>query len=369
VKIVEFPHDLAVNGSAHKAGARYVTSDSVAMCLGKFGVRVIADARPWLRHWKGEPLEGKTLLIHAAMGVGDEFIAARLAKVAKEILKAASVRLHIFEYHHSFWAHDAAGLPFILGTELVPFDEWKLADFHVTHEGWWESFSAAMPDQPDVWDCIGQACGISIAPHLRKPYIPTVKDEDYKAMIEAYWKHDRLAVWVLGASSRIRSYHPHQTVKAIKELVAKDYRVLAIGYPEQVTEYGVKGIVGVSILSDGVPQMLAAIKLAADHPRAVLVTPDSAAGHAAACYPRLPVISLWSSFDPAKRITGYTNHVPIFQQIRCSPCFAHEYYRDGEQSKTGCPLTSCNGFCHGLEAIKPDLIVEQVIKASEGRKV
>jgi hypothetical protein len=368
MKIVEFNGDITVNGTQHRAGARYVTNDSVAMCLQRVGARIVSDARPWLKQWRGESLDGCTLLIHASMGIGDELLAARLAKIAKDDYRAKAVKLAIFEAHHSLWAHDVGKIPFDLMTELVPLDDWNAASFHVMHEGWWESYSGAFPEQPDVWQTMELACDIAIEEQDRFPVIPSERDEDYTPLAELYGKADKLAVWILGASSHIRSYHPHQTAKAIKDLVGRDYKVLAVGHPEQVAEYGVKGMVGVSVLSAGVAQMFAAIKLATDHPRGVLVTPDSAAGHVAACYPRLPVVSLWSSFDPAKRIASYRNHIPITQRIKCSPCFAHEYIREGEKKNSGCPLTACNGYCHGLEAIKPELIVEQVVKASEGRK-
>jgi hypothetical protein len=341
-----------------------MVSDGNACVLSGVGFRVIADGRPWVRHWYGEPLAGKHLLLHCAMGIGDEFIAARLAAIIKRVHGAGKVTFACFSTHHDFWPAPAE-LPFALIGEIVPFADWCAADFHVAHEGWWESFKA--PDQPDVWATMERACGISIAPTDRVPLVPIVPDSVVTRTAEtldAWLKGRPLVLWALAASSRIRSYAPFETFQAMRKLVAKTgCGIVAIAHPQQVEEYGVESGEDVTVYSAGVPGMIALIKLAAGRqPGAVLVSPESAAVHVAACYPALPVVSLWSSFDPAKRIAAYHNNTPIYQRVRCSPCYAHEYYSDGRRSLTGCPLSGCNGYCHGLQAIAPDVIVREVAK-------
>jgi hypothetical protein len=93
-----------------------------------------------------------------------------------------------------------------------------------------------------------------------------------------------------------------------------------------------------------------------------IVCPDSVLGHIAAAYPEIPVISLWSSFSPADRIASYTNHKPIYNAIKCSPCRAHEQTGNPKDYR-GCPHTSCNDYCAGLRTIAPDLIVSAVATA------
>ena len=366
MKIIESINKVCLNGIDYPAKARYVVNDSTALILMASGFNVIADASPWVRRWHGQSLAHKTLLIHAAMGIGDTFLSARLAAVCRGRLGAASVQLAIFSSHHAFWPR--AGLPFDLLAETVPFETWQAADFHVTHEGWWESFRA--PDQLGTWATIEQACGMRFNDGERVPYIPPVDAAERTKIVGSLlpWLGERpLVLWVLCASSRIRSYHPWQTHQAMQRLVkATGCGIVAIGYPAQVDEYGIESGEDVQVFSGGVPGMLALIAIAAEHPHACLVTPDSAAGHVAACYPALPVVSLWSSFDPSKRVAGYKNHRTLFQKVKCSPCFAHEYFHQGGRTLTGCPNSTCNGYCHGLEAINPALVAGEVEKLLAG---
>ena len=370
MKIVEARAKVKLNGQDIAQGARYMVSDGNACVLTGVGFAAIADGRPWLRQWRGESCAGKHVLIHCAMGIGDEFVVARLAEIVKRQYGAAKVTFACFSSHHDFWP-DAAALPFTLHGELVTFADWCAADLHVVHEGWWESFKAA--DQPDLWATMEQACGITIAPESRLPFAPAVPDEvatKTAETLDAWLKGRPLVLWVLAASSRIRSYAPFETFQAMRKLVAKTgCGIVAIAHPQQIEEYGVESGDDVTVYSAGIPGMMALIKLAAKRqPGAVMVTPDSSAGHIAACYPALPVVSLWCSFDPAKRVASYRNHFPIYQRVRCSPCFAHEYFADGGRSRTGCPLTACNGYCHGLQAIAPDVIVESVARLMGGGK-
>lgn len=367
MKIIEARANLNMNGAEIKAGSRYMVSDGVACVIASAAVQVIADGRSWLRSWRGERLDGKSVIFHCAMGIGDEFQGARLASIIKRDYGADSVTLACFQSHHDFWK-GSQGLPFSLSSELVKLEDWQKADAHVVHEGWWESFKHH--DQPDCWETMERACGIKIAAADRFPLLPDVPQEMLDAtrkMVEEWLQGRKLVLWVLGASSRIRSYAPFETHQAITKLTAKGYGVVAIGYPEQVKEYDIDSTEGVQIYSAGVPGLLSLVKAAATRDGgAVMVTPDSLAGHIASGYPSLPVVSLWSSFDPSKRVAGYANHNPIYRKARCSPCFAHEYLTDGRRTQTGCPLSSCNGYCHGLQSIGPDEIVDAIAKLQKG---
>jgi hypothetical protein len=346
-----------------KAGARYVASDNVAGMLAANSavVRLVADAASFTRPWRGEHLGGKTILIYRALGIGDEFIAARLCDLARRRADALRVLFACFEAHHAFWAH--AQKPFELLPSVVPWDVWSAADFHVAGERWWEQ--VATSDQPDCFGLMAAYCGIRIAPEDAKPFIP----QPPESVIEATAKtvagrlDDRpMVLWGVAASSRVRSYPPEQTRKAI-ELVLKatNAAVILIGHPTQIAEYEFPESDRVSIYSAGIPGLIALTAVAARNKGCVL-TPDSALGHIAAAWPNLPVVSLWSSFDPDKRVANYPNHRPLYNRIRCSPCWAHEQSGDPRLYK-GCPLTACNDYCAGLRSIPPSQVADAIIKA------
>jgi hypothetical protein len=395
MKILSSLVDVRVGGIELRRGARYVAGDSVAGHLHMAAqgcVRIVADATVYTRPWRGEDLAGKRLLIYRPLGIGDEFLAARLAWIAKHNHNAHQVGLAIYENHHPFWTH-TPDLPFRLFGAVIPWADWQAADYHVVGEHWWESISTA--DQPGVYDIFSSVCNIQIPESDRIPYIPAVPPEVLAKTAQTMnpWLADRpLVLWQLAATSRIRSYPPDQTDHAMADILARTTaNIVAIGHPSQVETYEIQQSDRLTVYSGGIPGLLALIAFAASRNQApgtthqapgtthqapgtthqapgtthqapdtsCLVCPDSVAGHIAATHPALPVISLWSSFHPSRRVASYPNHRPIFNEIKCSPCWSHEHSGDPAHYQ-GCPLTACNDYCAGLRAIPPKQISDAV---------
>jgi ADP-heptose:LPS heptosyltransferase len=369
LKILNATCDANVCGTAFARGSRHVCSDYIAgaFCSAAPGLlHTVADATFITRPWRGEPLAGKRLLIYRPLGIGDEFLTARLAYVAGERYHAAQVGLAIFAPHHEYWQH-TPGLPFRLFSPIVPFADWQSADFHVAGEHWWEEIATA--DQPDVWAIMEAATNTQIPPEMRRPYIPAVSSEMLaKAadMLASVGPDAPIVLWQVAATSRIRSYPPHETLAAISLIRQQtNAHVIAIGHPAQFADYLLADRPGCSVYSAGIPGVLALVAAAAARGRACVVCPDSVIGHVAAAHPSLPVVSLWSSFHPRTRVATYPNHRPIYNAIRCSPCWSHE--RSGDPAKyQGCPHTLCNDYCAGLRSIPPAQIAAAVVAAFEG---
>jgi hypothetical protein len=413
MKILVAPTDLRIGSHALLKGMRYVASDNVAGSLAGAApgiIRLVADATAYTRPWRGEDLAGKTLLIYRSLGLGDEFLAARLCEVARRRYNAASVKFACFEAHHSLWTH--AKPPFELLPSVVPWDVWSAADYHVIGERWWESL--ATTDQPDCFGIMSAVCGISLPEEDRLPLIPQPPAEVLAKTAEHLGKRlaDRpLVLWQLAATSKIRSYPPDQTRKAMALVLERtNAAIIAVGHPTQVADYEIEETDRVAIYSAGIPGLIALTGVVSSQksvvrsqkfppsdscllnpgscpppsdscllnpgscpppsdscllnpescsPHSCVVCPDSVLGHIAAVYPSLPVVSLWSSFDPARRVASYRNHRPIYNRIRCSPCWSHEQHGDPREYK-GCPLTSCGDHCAGLRTISPVQIAEAV---------
>jgi hypothetical protein len=370
MKIIQSPSEVQVGNMRFLADTRYVVSDMVAgsICSAVHGLmRIVADAHIYSRPWRGEALTGKSIIIYRALGIGDEFLAARLAWIAKKRHGADKVTFACFEPHHHFWAGQS-DLPFALTGAAVPFSDWQAADYHVAGERWWEALGTA--DQPDTWDCMAAACGIAIAPEDRRPLIPVSNGEPLQKTRElvAPWIKDRpLVLWQLCATSRIRSYPPEETRKAMTAVLDQTpASIIATGHPVHMAHYGVAESDRVAHYSGGVPGLMALVQIASEQARSCVVCPDSVVGHIAAAWPSLPVVSLWSSFDPRTRVACYPNHRPIYNKIKCSPCWAHEYNGNPEQYQ-GCPHTACNDYCAGLRTIAPTRIAEEVAKIVGGK--
>lgn len=345
-----------------KRGARYVCNDTLAHVVAQTSgamISVCADATAYTRPWRGEELSGKTLIVYRPLGVGDEFLTARLCAVARERFHADKVQFAIWENHQAFWAHNVT--PFEFLPTLIPWETWQAAHYHVCGERWWESL--ALADQPDVWDIMGSVCGIQFAPEERAPLVPVPPSDVLQKTLEAFapWSQGRpILLWQLAASSKIRSYPIDLTHKAIARLVRETQAaIICIGHPSQVSAYDIAESARVAVYSGGIPGLISLVGVAAGSPRGVVVCPDSVLGHIVANYHNITAISLWAAFDPSRRIATYANHRPIFKRIKCSPCWSHEASGDPRRYQ-GCPLTACNDFCSGMRCIDPAEIVEAV---------
>lgn len=371
MKVLAAMANMKAGSIALSAGARYVATDFVAGSIAAASnnlVRVCADANPFTRPWRGERLAGKTLLVARALGIGDEFMAARLCAIAKNRFKADRVLWSCYESHHEFWS--AAPTPFELLPSIIPWETWQAAGFHVAGERWHEQ--VALLEQPSAWDIMAAACGIKFRPGEALPFIPAPPAEvtTKTAVFLAPWIGERaLILWQLAATSRIRSYPPAETLKAIaKVLEATNACIVAAGHPRQVEDYGITETDRVRTYSGGIPGLIALVAAAAAMRNgAAIVCPDSVLGHIAAAWPKVPVVSLWSAFDPRARVATYPNHRPLFNKIKCSPCWAHE--TSGDPAKyAGCPHTSCNDHCAGMRTIAPVRIAEAVVAALADQK-
>jgi ADP-heptose:LPS heptosyltransferase len=362
MKVVVSTTDITFSGVALRKGQRYVASDNVASCMvGAVPgvVRMVADATIYTRPWRGEDLTGKTLLVYRALGLGDEFLAARLCEVAKRRHNAAVVKFACFEAHHPIWAH--AETPFVLLPSIVPWEDWASATCHVVGEHWWESLGTS--DQPDCFGVMAAVCNIEIAVEDRLPLVPyppvevLTKTADH---LNQRVGNRSLVLWQASATSKIRSYSVEQTHRAIGAVLEQtDAVVVVIGHPKQIEAYEIEETDRIATYSGGIPGLIALTAVAAGR-RSCVVCPDSVLGHISAAYPKLPVVSLWSSFDPSRRVASYTTHKPIFNRIQCSPCWAHEQSGDPRNYK-GCPLTACGDYCAGLRCIEPAKVAAAVV--------
>lgn len=363
MKIVKAIHDLHVGPVFFRADTNYVCSDNAAAGVAHASrgmIKIVANAAPYTRHWQGE--DGTSLLIYRCLGLGDEFMAARLAVEAKHRCPDFNVSLAIFDAHHALWQHTQA--PFNFLGAFIPFKTWQAFDYHVAGENWWESNS--MLDQPDAWSMMCNATGFNIPSESRIPYIPHPSDEAMSAAADLIGVACRTVLWQIGASSPIRSYPPENTLKAINRLLEANIadQVIACGHPMQFAEYDLPANPRVKRWFGGIPGLIALAKQCADMNltgavKACVVCPDSVLGHIAATFPALPVVSLWSSFRSEDRVGTYPNHHPIYNPIPCSPCRAHEASGNPDDYK-GCPATRCRDYCAGLRTIAPERITKAV---------
>lgn len=332
------------------------------------GVR-ISTLKSFERPYFGHDLAGKSLWISRGCGFGDQLV---LSGILREIKRRwPSCRL-VFSTHTSasllFGSDEPdseAAQLFTFGPDVLPFDEWAAYDFHKPVEEIIELDRE--PDQTDIWTTHFRFFGLPNAardPAACRPVnIVTQKARDLATAFLATTRDQRpetrdLILYQLSATSPIRSQSPARVTECLAAIrdAFPDHAVIAIGGREQAH----------IVIPDGV------INCVGQHPRvmvglieraAAIVCPDSCVNHIAAGLDDRspPVVSLWSSFDPARRIATYPNQFPIYNRLPCSPCFMHEV----AYPPLGCPMY--RGHCRGLDAIPPAHIIARLREALAAR--
>jgi len=324
----------------------------------------------YTRPYFGQDLNGKRLYAKRGCGVGDQMIFAGMLQILKQRYPDAEIDFCVApQLWEALWSDmdpDALGFRFI--AEPTLFSDFREYDYHLIGEFLCEA--DAEPDQPDIWTGHLQFAGIdpaSVPQERRKPVVPRSHAGDMQAaalMRDVRVRHGFSApviLWQLAASSRIRSYRPDLTRRAL-DLIRTEIPeavIIITGTDEQITRYEID--LDGNMLTTAGCDLRAVCALIANRVD-VVVCPDSCLGHVCGRYDT-PCVSLWSSFLPTDRVGSYSSHRPVTGEIECSPCRCHQRGRIDQ----GCPLTGedphANPYCAGLANITPEEIVSNVMEA------
>ncbi len=349
----------APNGLRLQQGVSYVCPDGVAMewfRAAPDGVR-ISSIRSWERPYFGHDLNCRSLWVSRGAGFGDQLVMSGVLRELKRRWPDATIDFATASGADVLFSvtdpdSEAAGL-FRFSPQLLPFAEWRSYDFHRIVEEIIELDRE--PDQTGIWETHFRFFGIdpaTVAPEAMRPVniVTTSARAMAQAFISSTPSPQRPILLVqLAATSPIRSLSPQRVHDLLAALVQAfpRHNIVAVGGAAQ------RNIP----LPDGVvpcigeyPRVMVGLVGAAS----AIVAPDSCINHISAGLGSNspPVVSLWSSFDPARRVATYPNQHPIYNRLPCSPCFMHEH----TDPPLGCPLY--RGHCRGLDAITNDQIIE-----------
>ena len=89
--------------------------------------------------------------------------------------------------------------------------------------------------------------------------------------------------------------------------------------------------------------------------------------HMAACFPSIPVISLWGLFHPHDRVAYYPNHYAMFNFSTCkvAPCHNHQFELPLHNCVKATNWKESSDYCAALCAITPDQILEKAMEVIE----
>lgn len=330
-----------------RPGTRYVISDQEAyLYKNAEGMRRqtgltdtftdihFSSFNSYERRYAGQPASGKKIAIYRHSAYGDQLIASSIPRYIKFLYPDAKVfyycHVDMFSFHvgNQFLER---GLPIPLP---ISFDAARnFYDWHVFYEGMLENDGE--PDQNCCYDNLFAFCGLQNVPdHFKRPYI-FLKPDDYRAMRS--WEEDKdigfnpeekYIVYHLSPANENRCY-PLLLARRFWELFSAnfaDYRIYVVGLDSDGRR---------AQMFTGLPRvinMLSKVSTFREHVPLIenanlVVCPDSSIGHLAACFPEVPVISLWGPFSPNDRVKYYGNHYAIFHPELCphAPCHDHTF--------------------------------------------
>jgi ADP-heptose:LPS heptosyltransferase len=302
------------------------------------------------KKYSGQDLNGKRLLIYRPRSIGDQLITTALVAFLKDRFPKCVIDYYCDPYVVPLWD----GIPIFISPTPICFDGAKRSDYTLFLEGLYENDKE--PDQDDCYTTMFRYAGFpSVDSKWKRPYLRFRPDE-LKRPANAPEKYI-LVQWE--ASAIYRSYPPRELAGLCARL-AKHTTVVIVG------QYPYPYVHGPNIidLRQKTPGFRSLVPWVAN--ASAVLCPDSSIGHLAACFPSVPTVSLWGSYDPRVRVAHYPNHIPLFAEKVCrfAPCF---HGLVSEPPRGGCATATNDDpqswVCGQIAAITPDMIVNTLLTA------
>lgn len=277
------------------------------------------DADP--RRYRGEPLDGKTLLIWRLGGFGDVLFITPLVRKLKTLYPTATIEFAVgVEY-----ACALDGNPDVMRSWSIPIPVAALdkVDYILNFSNTIERSKDPSVHAIDVF--AGHA-GITLAGEEKSiVYSPSpARVASVRNQIaEKYgvrWDIPAVAIQV-AASSHVRTYPEHLQAEVIRKIVKSGCQVLVMGMKGQFPKLAKQG--GVFDLCGAFSDMADAVAALANCD--ALVAPDSSLTHFAGAM-SIPTVALYGPFPGAVRTAYYPSCTTLEvdrSRWTCAPCFTH----------------------------------------------
>jgi ADP-heptose:LPS heptosyltransferase len=331
-----------------RPGGRYVISDQEATTYlaienrrrmtGRSDIYTdftVSAFNSYERRYDGSDANGKNIAVYRHNAFGDSLIATALPRYIRTLYPDAKVYFYchpdMFDMHlgNQFIEHNMA-IPIPIPFEACRF----FHHWHVFYEGMLENNSE--PDQNNCYDDMFGFCGFrDVPPHFKRPYI-FIRPSDYASVRN--WETDEKIKLDLGGKYIVYQLMPANENRSYPVLYSRmfwqlfnenfsDYRIYVVGLDEHGRRAGIfRDLPKTVNMLHKAPSFRHLIPLLEN--AKLVICPDSSIGHLAACFPHVPVISLWGEFHPDDRVKYYGNHYPIFHgkdACRLAPCHCHEF--------------------------------------------
>lgn len=363
MKIIMADKPVWIGEACLRPMCRYVVSDWEAMYYlhnTSHTKWTMSSFNAWERRYGGQDLNGKRVCMYRHAAWGDQLMVSAIPHYLKTVYPESTVHLYCEAEVSKLWE----GNPIIGGSALplpIPFDVIRHYDYHIFYEGILENNSE--PDQNNCYDDMFGMIGLNDVPDIfKRPYI-VPKESDYKHIkgltIDTKGKY---MIYHVSPANKNRCYPVKQGVRFIQQFLRhyKDWGVYLLGvgakdYPE-LTELTRKNDKVYNLL-DKTKEFRSMIPLI--ERASLVVCPDSSVMHLTACFPHVPVISLWGIFAPEDRARYYPNHYALVAKDVCphAPCRNHEFELPRASCKDALGYDEGSIYCAAISAIDPDNIM------------
>ena len=327
MRLVTMSKSFTYDGAQYVGGHKYVMAEeSERIIAGMSGaVEKSVPIDPFYLQYKGEALDGKTLLTWRTGGNGDMLMLIPALQWLKK--KYPTMRLIVatacpapLEKH-----------PAIDRLIRVPFDSLELggADYHAMYEGLLEGGSKEAATQSAV-DLYMRALsidpsGVPRADKLPKIYASEPEEKWYLAETARLFKPEDVVVGIqIEASSPVRKYPEGKLIAITQILVGEGAKVVIIGGPDQSEKYKhycEKTPPGTVI--DGTKYTIRkSIVLAKRYD--LIIAPDSMMVQVGAAY-ETPTIGQYGPFHSSTRMKYHSAGIGLDARVVCSPCCVHDF--------------------------------------------
>lgn len=309
------------------------------------------------RHYNGESLDEKKLLVMRRGGYGDLLFTTPLIRELKRKYPTCKIAVACNPKHHIVFVRnpDVDGL----GGYPMPLDEFEQFDFHLTFEGTIEQ--SATPE--NAYDVFAKCAGITLPEDNRLPiYYPEVGSGNMTRMFLR-----RLGVGPgkkvmiqMGASAPWRSWSPRYAIATASTLGRAGIQVFLVGSAKDFP-YIIPPMKNVyqlcTKMRNGIPEpenyWPIENTVALMNRMDLFIGPDSGLTHFAAAL-GIPQIAIYGPFPSESRVKYYPKCFVFEDREACSeaPCYRHH--------NRPCPHMSREDLSPCMHSITPERVIAKV---------
>ena len=335
MQVVTLSQSITFDGAVLPANEGFVWSDGFVEGFRQQAARFITrcvSLNSQYRHYRGQSLRGKSLLLWRTGGYGDLLFLTPLIRELKRRWPTARITVACRPKYHMIFRRNAdvaqmLPLPVALSTL-------EAHDYHLHFEG---TIEHSTDPQMHAVDLFARHAGIRLSDRRLK-FSLSAQDlrfgRESLAQLDPHNQHRHVAVQVR-ASSPVRTYPWKLLERVVRGLVERNCQVFLLGSPWERPNINMPGVFN---FCGAFQQMEQSVALMSSCD--LLIAPDSSLVHFAGALGLL-TIALYGPFPANVRTRYYERCIALEPHFPCVPCFTHGHLPCTEAQELGQADSPC----------------------------